>query len=186
KEKSHMRKVSLGMNISLDGYVAGPNGELDWAFRTMSPAQLEMVTEFLREVDTILIGHTSYLEQAAAWSSRTGEMATLLNSHTKIVFSSRLTTLEWSNSRLATTDVAEEIAHLKEQPGKNIFVTGGATLVQSLSRLSLIDEYSLIVHPVVLGSGKPLFSDLSLPLNLKLLSTKNFETGAIQLIYGKA
>jgi dihydrofolate reductase len=180
-----MRKVSLGMNVTLDGYVAGPNGELDWLFRTMNPAQMEWVTEFLREVDTVLIGHVTYLEQAAAWPTETTEMATLLNSHAKIVFSKRLTTLEWNNSRLARADVAEEIAQLKQQPGKNIFVTGGATLAQSLSRLGLIDEYNLAIHPVVLGSGKPLFKDLSSPLNLKLVNTRTFDTGAVYLTYQK-
>jgi len=183
REKNIMRKVCLGMNITLDGYVAGPNGELDWVFRTMSPAQGEWVTELLRGVDTILIGHTTYLQQAAAWPSQTGEMADLLNSHAKIVFSTRLTTLEWNNSRLATADATEEIARLKQQPGKNIAVTGGATLAQSLSRLGLIDEYNLMMHPVVLGGGMPLFKDLSLPLNLKLVSTKTFDSGAIGLTY---
>ena len=181
-----MRKVSLGMNITFDGYLAGPNGELDWAFRTMSPDMGEWVTELLRGVDTILIGHTTYLQQAAAWPSQTGEMANLLNSHTKIVFSSRLTTLEWNNSRLATADAAEEIARLKQQPGKNISVTGGATLAQSLSRLGLIDEYNLVMHPVALGNGKPLFKDLSRPLNLKLVSTQTFASGAIGLTYQPA
>jgi dihydrofolate reductase len=181
-----MRKVSLGMNISLDGYVAGPNGDLSWVFATMSPAQMEWVTEFLREIDTILIGHVTYLQQAAAWPSQTSEMATLLNSHAKIVFSRQLTTLEWNNSRLATTDAAEEIARLKQQPGKDIFVTGGATLAQSLSQNALIDEYNLTIHPVVLGSGMPLFKDQSLPLNLKLVNTRAFETGAVLLTYQKA
>jgi len=183
REKNIMRKVCLGMNITLDGYVAGPNGELDWVFRTMSPAQGEWVTELLRGVDTILIGHTTYLQQAAAWPTQTGEMATLLNSHAKIVFSTRLTTLEWNNSRLATAGAAEEIARLKGQPGKNISVTGGATLAQSLSRLGLIDEYNLMMHPVVLGGGMPLFKDLSLPLNLKLVNTQTFDSGAIGLTY---
>ena len=178
-----MRKVILGMNITLDGYVAGPNGELDWAFRTMSPDLGEWVTELLRGADTILIGHTTYLQQAAAWPSQTSEMATLLNSHTKIVFSKRLTTLEWNNSRLATADAAEEIACLKQQPGKNISVTGGATFAQSLARLGLIEEYNLVMHPIVLGGGKPLFKDLSHPLNLKLVSTKTFDSGAIGLTY---
>ncbi len=185
QKENTMRKVSLGMNVTLDGYVAGPNGELDWLFRTMNPAQMEWVTEFLREVDTVLIGHVTYLEQAAAWPTETTEMATLLNSHAKIVFSKRLTTLEWNNSRLARADVAEEIAQLKQQPGKNIFVTGGATLAQSLSRLGLIDEYNLAIHPVVLGSGKPLFKDLSSPLNLKLVNTRTFDTGAVYLTYQK-
>src|SRR5579859_210985 len=149
REENTMRKVYLGMNITLDGYVAGPNGELDWVFRTMSPDMGEWVTELLRGVDTILLGHTTYLQQAAAWPSQTGEMADLLNSHAKIVFSKRLTTLEWNNSRLATAGAAEEIARLKEQPGKNIYVSGGATLAQSLSRRGLIEEYNLVLHPVV-------------------------------------
>jgi dihydrofolate reductase len=110
-------------------------------------------------------------------------MAALLNSHTKIVFSKRLTTLEWRNSRLATADAAEEIARLKQQPGKNIAVTGGATLAQSLTRMTLIDEYNLVMHPVVLGSGKPLFKDLSQPLNLKLVNARIFDSGAIGLTY---
>nr|HET6904113.1 dihydrofolate reductase family protein [Ktedonobacteraceae bacterium] len=178
-----MRKVCLGMNVTLDGYVAGPNGELDWVFRTMSPDMGEWVTELLRGADTILLGHTTYLQQAAAWPKQTGEMADLLNSHAKVVFSKRLTTLEWNNSMLASASVTEEIARLKEQPGKNISVTGGATLAQSLSRLGLIEEYNLVMHPVVLGGGKPLFTEMSQPLNLKLVSAKTFDSGAIGLTY---
>jgi dihydrofolate reductase len=186
REENIMRKVSLGMNVTLDGFVAGPNGELDWVFRTMSPDMGEWVTELLRGADTILLGHATYLQQAAAWPSQTGEMADLLNSHTKVVFSKRLTTLEWNNSRLATVDAAEEIARLKQQPGKNISVTGGATLAQSLARLGLIEEYNLVMHPIVLGGGKPLFKDLPHPLNLKLVSTKTFDSGAIGLTYQPA
>ncbi|MBV9229446.1 MAG: dihydrofolate reductase family protein [Chloroflexi bacterium] len=178
-----MRKVCLGMNVSLDGYVAKPNGELDWVFRIMSPDMGEWVTNFLRGVDTILLGHTTYLQQAATWPRQTGEMATLLNSHAKIVFSTRLSTLEWNNSRLATADAAEEVAQLKEQSGKNIFVSGGATLAQSLACMGLIDEYNLVMHPIVLGSGKQLFRDLSQSLNLKLVSAKTFALGAIGLTY---
>ena len=178
-----MRKVYLGMNVTLDGYVAGPNGELDWAFHTMSPDMGEWVTELLRGVDTVLLGHTTYVQQAATWPSQTGEMADLLNSHAKIVFSTRLTTLEWNHSRLATTDPAEEIARLKQQPGKNIYVSGGVTLAQSLARQGLIEEYNLVMHPIVLGSGKSLFKDLSHPLNLKLVSAKTFASGAIGLTY---
>ena len=128
REENIMRKVSLGMNVTLDGFVAGPNGELDWAFRTMSPDLGEWVIELLRGVDTILIGHNTYMQQVATWPTQTNEMATLLNSHAKIVFSRRLTSLEWNNSRLAAADAAEEIARLKQEPGKDISVTGGATL----------------------------------------------------------
>ena len=181
-----MRKIRLYINVTLDGYVAGPNGELDWLFRTMNAAQQAWTTAFLREVDTILIGHATYLEQAAFWPSQTGEMATLMNSHTKIVFSSRLPTLEWNHSRLASADVAQEIAQLKREPGRDIYVTGGARLAQSLSQRGLIDEYNLTIHPLVLGSGMPLLQEPSEEIALTLVNTIPFETGAIQLIYQKA
>ena len=181
-----MRKVRLAINVSLDGYVARPNGTLDWFFRTLTPAQQAWTTAFLREVDTILIGHTTYLEQAAFWPTQTGEMATLMNSHAKIVFSSRLGALEWSHCRLARADVAEEIARLKREPGRDIYVTGGARLSQSLSQRGLIDEYNLTIHPVLLGGGMPLFQEPSEEIVLTLVNTIPFESGAIQFIYQKA
>lgn len=178
-----MRKVILGMNISLDGYAAGPNGETDWLFPNMTPDQFEMITEILREADTIILGRVNYLEQAASWPQETSEMATLLNRHAKVVFSTTLNTLEWNNSRLARADVAEEIAQLKQQPGKNIIATGGPTFARSLLQTGLIDEINLVVHPIVLGGGMSIFTELSKPLNLKLVSTKTFDTGTIALTY---
>ena len=181
-----MRKVRLGMNVSLDGYVAGPHGELDWVFRSMDPAQLQWITEFLREVDTVLIGHVTYREQAATWPGQSGELADLLNSHAKVVFAKTLETPTWNNSRLATGSPAEEIARLKQQPGKDIYVTGGVRLAQSLSQAGLIDEYNITVRPVALGSGMPLFTALAEPLDLTLASTRIYDTGAIALTYQRA
>src|SRR5260221_11335507 len=91
---TNLRKGRLAIKVSLDGDMARPNGTLDWFFRTITPAQQAWTTAFLREVDTILIGHTTYLEQAAFWPTQTGEMATLMNSHAKIVFSSRQGAME--------------------------------------------------------------------------------------------
>jgi len=181
-----MRKVRLALNVSLDGYVAKPDGTLDWFFRTITPAQQAWTTAFLREVDTILIGHTTYLEQAAFWPTQTGEMADLMNSHTKIVFSSRLGALQWNHSRLAVGDVAEEIAHLQREPGRDIYVTGGAQLARSLSQRGLIEEYNLTIHPLLLGSGMPLFGESSEEIALTQVRTIPFESGAIHLTYQKA
>ena len=181
-----MRKVRLAINVSLDGYVARLDGTLDWFFRTITSAQQAWTTAFLREVDTILIGHTTYLEQAAFWPTQTGEMADLMNSHTKIVFSSRLRALEWNHSRLAIGDVAEEIAHLQREPGRDIYVTGGAQLARSLSQRGLIEEYNLTIHPLLLGSGMPLFGESSEEFALTRVRTIPFESGAIHLIYQKA
>lgn len=181
-----MRKVTLGMNISLDGFVAGPNGELDWIFSNVTPAQMEVIHESTRNVDTILIGRNTYIEQAATWPTQTSELANLLNSYTKIVFSKTLDKLGWSNSRFAAGDIAEEVAHLQQQPGKNIFVTGGVMLAQSFIQADLIDELTLFIHPVLLGEGRSLFKAMSDRQNLKLLHFKTFETGVVQHTYEKA
>lgn len=179
------RNVVLGMNTSLDGYVSDTEGGLGWLWPTLDPAQGERATSFLRSVDTVLIGHNTYPEQAAQWPKQAGEMADLLNAHTKIVFSSRLIELEWNNSRLATADATTEINKLKAQPGKDIFVTGGATLAQSLTRLGLVDEYRLAVHPVVLGDGKRLFADVPALARFTLLETTTYDSGTVELHYAR-
>lgn len=166
--------------------MARPNRALDWFLNAITSAQQAWTTAFLREVDTILIGHTTYLEQAAFWPTQTGEMANLMNSHAKIVFSSRLGALEWNHSRLATSDVAEEIARLKREPGRDIYVAGGAALARSLAHRGLIDEYNLTIHPVILGSGMSLFPERSEEIALNLVKTMPFESGAVHCIYQRA
>lgn len=181
-----MRKITLGMNISLDGYVAGPSGELDWIFPNVTPAQMEVINESTRNADTILIGRNTYIEQAATWPTQTHELADLLNSYTKVVFSKTLDKLEWNNSRFATGDIVDEVAKLQRQPGKNIFVTGGVMLAQSFIHAGLIDELTLFVHPVLLGEGKPLFGKMGDRQNVKLIDFNTFETGVVQHTYQKA
>jgi len=175
-----MRKVVLGMNVSLDGYVATADGKLDWAFANFDQELMANAVDTLSQIDTALIGRNNYLEQAATWPNSQGPIADIMNSITKIIFSKTLTKLEWKNSRLATGSPAEEIARLKQQPGKDIGVAGGASLAQSLSRDCLIDEYRLTVHPAVLGKGMPLFVE---PLKLKLVSTRSFASGVLFLVY---
>ena len=168
------------MAVSVDGYAAKPDGDLGWIFPGFDDALRSWVIESLSETDTQLIGGINYQEQAQFWPTSTDELAPLINGSLKIVFSSSLKTLEWNNSRLAEAAPAQVIAELKQQPGKHIYVTGGAGLARSLSSQGLIDEYRLMVQPVVLGSGLPLFQD---QIDLKLLDTKVFGTGALVLIY---
>jgi dihydrofolate reductase len=175
------RQVALAMNVSLDGYVAGPNGELDWVFRSTDKAQLDWMTTFIAGVDTILLGDVTYREQARAWPSRQGKMADLLNKHAKVVFSSHTDVLGWNNSRRATGSPASEIARLKQIPGKDIFLSGGARLAQSLARAGLIDIYHLLVHPVVLGHGRSLFGDNA--LQLTRMSSCEFASGTMHIAY---
>ncbi len=175
-----MRKVVLGMNVSLDGYVATPDGNLDWAFANFDDELAASAIDTLSRFDVGLIGRNNYLEQAAAWPNRQGPMAELVTNMQKIVFSKTLDKVEWANSRLATGTPAEEIARLKQQPGKDVSVPGGASFAQSLSRDCLIDEYRLTVHPVVLGKGLPLFVT---PLKLKLVSSRSFASGVQFMVY---
>lgn len=147
---------------------------------------MEVIHESTRSADTILIGRNTYIEQAAMWPTQTNELANLLNSYKKVVFSKTLDKLEWNNSQFATGDIADEIAHLQQQPGKNIFVTGGVMLAQSCIQAGLIDELTLFVHPVLLGEGKSLFRKMASRQNLELIKFNKFETGVVQHTYQKA
>ncbi len=178
-----MRKVVLLMSVSLDGFVARPDGDLSWIFPNFDDESKTWTIESLSQTDTQIIGRVTYEEQAQHWPTSTDELAPLINGSTKIVFSSTLQTVEWENSRLATGTFAEEIAAVREQEGKNIYVPGGAKIAQSLSRLGLVDEYRLIVHPVALGNGRPLFTD---HIDLKLVDSVTFPAGPVGLTYERA
>lgn len=181
-----MRKVILMMRASLDGYVCTPDNGLGWMFSRTSPDVVDASLAFLRTVDTNLMGRVNYEEQAHYWPKETGEIADLVNNFTHIVFSKTLDHFEWQNSRLATGTPAEEVARLKQEPGKDILVPGGAAFAQEMTRADLIDEYHIIVIPVALGAGKPIFKDLPAPLDLKLTNTRTFDSGVVELTYERA
>ncbi len=175
-----MRKVILQMMVSLDGYVAGPGGDLSWVFGGLDDELRGWIVESLKGIDTQLIGRTAYQEQEGYWPTATEPLAEVMNSSAKIVFSKTIEELSWANSRLAEGTPAEEIARLKAAPGQDIYVPGGASFVQSLAAEGLIDEYRLVAFPVALGGGLPLFAK---PINLKLVDAKPFATGAVVLTY---
>jgi len=175
-----MRDVVLTMQVSLDGYVADPDGGLEWAFANIDDEVTAFLAERLAEMDTMLMGRVNYLAQAAKWPTADGEIAAIVNQHRKIVFSSTLPAVEWQNSRLATGSPADEIAELKRQPGGVIGVAGGATFAQALLRDSLIDRVRLSIQPVALGKGVPLFAELRL---LSLLDSRTFGTGVVVNTY---
>ncbi|MGH3703357.1 MAG: dihydrofolate reductase family protein [Agromyces sp.] len=153
-----MRNVTLGMNVSLDGYVATDDGGLDWVFPNFSPELMASTQQLLGGLDTILMGRKNFEGQAATWAGADDPIAAVMNSVNKVVFSTTLETAEWSNSTVATRSPEEEIAELKQADGGPIGASGGAQFAQYLSSHGLIDEYRLTVHPVVLGSGLPLFT----------------------------
>ena len=181
-----MRRVLLQMGVSLDGIVAGgPKGRAEPG-GAGHPDVKAWKLESLRQVGTHIMGRVTYEEMAAHWPSSTDAYARLMNDIPKVVFSKRLKAADWPESRIASGDLAEDLGSLKREPGKDIMVHGGAGFVQALSRLRLIDEYRLVISPVALGSGRPLFKDLAAPLRLDLVEARAFPTGTVIHVYRKA
>jgi dihydrofolate reductase len=179
-----MRKLIYSMGVSLDGYIAGPDGTFDWA--APDDEQHRFHNEQARELDVHLLGRRLYetmvyWETAPEDDSTHGQFAGIWRRLPKIVFSSTLERVE-GNARLATDGVAEEVARLKEQPGKDLAV-GGASLASACARLGLIDEYGLFVNPVVAGGGTPFFPPLEERIGLELLETRTFASRVVYLRY---
>jgi dihydrofolate reductase len=165
--------------LTLDGVMEAPD---HWVFQYMHQEIGEYVMSVLGETDAMLFGRKTYLEMAAAWPSRTGDMADHFNRIPKYVVSTTLSELTWNNSHLITGNVAEEVAKLKEQPGQVLLINGSAELVQLLAQHHLIDEYILTVAPLVLLKGKHLFQ-AGMEAQLQLLESKAYKTGIIRLNY---
>ena len=169
-----MRKIILGLAVSLDGYIEGPNGEFDWCFTDQDYG----MSEFFKRIDTVFMGRKSYdLTQSM------GEAATAgfpkLNSY---IFSNTLKKVK-GDAIIVNGNLITQVNKIKQQPGKDIWLFGGASLISSFLNESLIDEFSLAVHPVILGGGKPLFSDVKARINLKLADSKTYSTGLVSLSY---
>ena len=179
-----MRKIVSGLFISLDGVIEAPN---DWTGPWFNPELGQAVGSSIAAQDTMLLGRVSYDEFAAFWAQQSGDMANTMNGTAKYVVSGTLKSADWQNSTLIPAASAmTEIAELKQRSGKNIGMTGSATLVSSLLREGLLDELHLFVFPVVLGSGKRLFAAPGAKLPLKLINSATFDTGVVQLTYTKA
>ena len=179
-----MRKVITSSFVSLDGFMAGPHGEIDWNGPYFDEEMGDYIGKQFSNLDTILFGRVTYQMFVQYWPTQGVKddpvFAEKMNSLPKVVFSRTLEKVEWNNARLVKEHVPEEISRLKAQPGKDIVVDGSAGLIHSLTELGLIDEYRLRVHPVVLSSGLPLFKQ---QMNLKLLEAKTFQSGVIILHY---
>ena len=177
-----MRKLIVTEFVTLDGVMEAPGGEpthphTGWVFDFMCDEQQEFKLQEVLEADAHLIGRVTYESFAGAWPERTGEFAEKMNSMPKYVVTTTLDELEWNNSTPIKGDVAEEVTKLKKQDGGPILVAGSRTLVHTLMEHDLIDEYRLMVFPVVLGSGKRLFPESPDKTTLELVDTKTFDTG---------
>jgi dihydrofolate reductase len=180
------------MWVTLDGFIAGPQGEMDWvgAFYDETMGQYEY--DLVSSADTLILGRETYQSFAGAWpgvpenpraSRGEVEYAHVLNAMRKIVFSRTLETADWQNSTLFREIVPEEIERIKQDQGRDLVIYGSASIVRAFTNASLIDEYQILVHPVVLGAGKPLFADLQGRVNLELLKTKTHPSGVVVLYY---
>jgi dihydrofolate reductase len=172
------------MNVTLDGFMSGPNGELDWHFPLWSEEMSRYACDQLRMMDTILVGRITYETMAAYWPSAPGDaFADMMNSYPKIVFSKTLQQAPWKNSRIIHKNVEGEILKLKQQKGQDMIIYGSGNLLSTLTTMGLIDEYRIWIHPVAIGVGHPLFTDIKAKLGLRLVNAKLFDSGVIVLYY---
>ncbi len=181
-----MRRVIVLISVSLDGFVAPAKGAPDHRVLPEDPMLKKIKLDWLREVGTHVMGRVTYTEMAAHWPISTDDYAAPMNELPKVVFSKTLESTGWRDSRVAGGDLAEEISALRREPGGDILAWGGASFVQALSRQALVDEYRLVINPVALGNGSPLFKDLQAPIQLQLIQAKTFENGSALHIYRPA
>ncbi|HEY4653585.1 MAG TPA: dihydrofolate reductase family protein [Cyclobacteriaceae bacterium] len=169
-----MRKVILGLAVSLDGFIEGPNGEYDWCFTDQDYG----MSDFFKRIDSLFIGRKSYELALTMGDAAMPGFPSL----TEYVFSNTLMEAK-PGAILVKGDIEQKVKRIKSEPGKDIWLFGGADLTASLLNLNLIDEIGMAVHPVILGGGKPLFQDVSRRIELKLVDTKSYSTGLVSLTY---
>jgi dihydrofolate reductase len=182
-----VRKIVAGLFISLDGVYEAPD---QWHFPYFNDEMGEAVQSQMDAADTMLLGRVTYQEFASYWPQQSNDevdIADYMNTIPKVVVSETLDSVdEWQNSTLIKGNVVEELTLLKQQPGKNIAITGSGRLVASLLREGLLDELHLLVHPIVVGKGKRLFASEDQPRGLRLADAQTFSTGVLNLTYAPA
>jgi dihydrofolate reductase len=183
------------MHVSLDGFVAGPNGELDWAGSRMDDELWETLTPLLSTVDAAIFGRVTYGLFVSYWptaatnpsSSRNDvAFAHWIENVPKTVISKSLKTVEWKNTELIAENIDGELAKKKNRHGKNLLVFGSPSLTAALIGLSLMDEMRMYIHPIFLGKGKPFLENLDARHEVKLMDNKSLRSGVLALRYGNS
>ena len=179
-----MRKLKLQVQMSVDGYIAGPKSEMDWMIWNWDDELKKYVTEITEPVDCIVLGRKLAQGFIPHWASHPElEGADKYNNTAKVVFTKTLEKSEWDNTVLAKGDLAEEINKLKSQEGKDIIAYGGASFVSSLIKQGLIDEYHLFINPSAIGDGMTIFKEIDHKQDFKLIKATQFECGIVVLHY---
>ena len=190
-----MRKVVLTEWVSLDGYTAGQDNDMSFVGESFNDEMSKYEDDIVNTGDTLVLGRVTYESFAGSWphvpdkpdvSEPEKAYARKLNAMRKIVFSRTLSTADWNNSELHRDIDPEAVKRWKQQDGKDMLIYGSASIVQQLTKLGLIDEYQLLVHPVMLGGGKPLLQDIGDKHRLKLVSARPFNSGVVLLTYQPA
>jgi dihydrofolate reductase len=179
-----MRKVILSMMVSSDGLIEGADPQKEWFF--WDDEMERYMLEFMSTLDTFMYGRVAYEVMATYWPDVKGPLSDLMNNTPKIIFSRTLKKAEWKNSRVVHENILSEIAILKQQPGKDIALFAGADIASYFLSNDLIDEYRFMVNPVILGAGKPLFSNSGTERILRLISTRSFACGNVLLTYASS
>ncbi|WP_245658102.1 dihydrofolate reductase family protein [Microtetraspora malaysiensis] len=177
------RKIVAGLFMSLDGVVEAPE---KWHFPYLNEEMGAAVGQMHAEADTLLLGRVTYESFAAVWPHQTGALADQINGIRKLVVSTTLATADWNNSTVIGGDAISALKDLRQQPGKNINLTGSISLTRRLLEAELLDELRLLVHPIVLGTGQRLFPDGMGQVPLKLTHSVTFSTGVVDLTYQPA
>jgi dihydrofolate reductase len=169
-----MRKIILGLAVSLDSFIEGPNGEYDWCYTDQDYG----MSDFFKRVDAVFIGRKSYETMQAMESTDVNWMPKIK----EYVFSNTLKEVK-EGATIVSGNVAARVREIKQEAGKDIWLFGGASLTASLMQEGLVDELWLSVHPILLGIGKPLFSGIKERVHLELVATKTYDTGLVSLQY---
>lgn len=179
-----MGKLKLKMEVSADGFVGRPDGDVGWAFESgFDDGVTEHIVELISNVDAHLMGRVLYDDMAAHWPQNPDDFGRPMNAIPKIVFSSTLRDPAWGPTTVLSGDPVAEVQRLKADSGGELLVHGGSRLVGTLSAAGLIDEYHLMLRPVALGEGLPLFTTLT---RLSLQEARPFPNGVVALTYTKS
>ncbi len=185
-----MRKIILSLHTTLDNFVAGPNGEMDWI--KIDDEMFDLVGKFTEEADTALYGRKTYEMMDSYWPTAADqpnatkhdiEHSVWYNKAKKIVLSRTMNGAEIPKTTIISENVAAEVEHVKNQNGKNIIIFGSPTAANSLMKYNLIDDYWLFINPIILGQGIPMFAKVKDKVNLQLVTSKVFPCGVTALNY---
>jgi dihydrofolate reductase len=188
-----MRKIIYWVHASIDGHIAGPNGEFDWP--TVGPELFGYSEAMNEQVDTLMYGRVVWNVMAAYWPTADADPATT-DDHArafapfwrqtpKVVVSRTLEKADW-DTRVIGKNLGEEVAELKRQPGKDILLTGGAQVAASLTELGLLDDYRIVVHPIALGGGPRLLPELTDRVGMALVDSRTFDSKTVLLRYERS